>query len=96
MYITLRCRDCENTQCSICPKGNYIAENDMRGCTRQVSIEEAARYQHYLQEIAPFMYMATTKEYQNTQYKNIIDFLYYIYTRPIGQKLNKNGKVSQQ
>lgn len=96
MYITLRCKDCENTQCSICPKGNYIAENDMRGCTRQVSTEEAARYQHYLQEIAPFMYMATTKEYQNTQYKNIIDFLYYIYSQPIGQKLNKNGKISQQ
>lgn len=96
MYITLRCRDCENTQCNIYPKGVYVSETDLRGCTRKVSDDDAAKYHHYIHEVAPFMYMDTSKEYKNTQYKNIINFLLHIYSQPLGQKLNKNGKITQR
>lgn len=96
MYVTLRCKECENTNCPICPIGKYIDDNNLCGCTRLVSNDDAAQYYHLLKEVAPFMYMNTSKEYKNTQYKNIISFLEYLYTLPIGTKINKNGKANAQ
>lgn len=93
MYITLRCFDCENIECKICPCGKYISENSKQGCTRQLTDEEADKYYHLLEEVRPFIYKDTTKEYQNKTYKKIIDFLYDIYSKPLGQKIGKSGKA---
>lgn len=52
VVLTLRCRDCENDNCVYCPNGRYI--DGKEGCTRIVSEEDAARYEHYMKEIVPF------------------------------------------
>lgn len=92
--ITLRCIDCENVDCEICRNGSFLTLESKKGCTRKVNDLDYAKYIHYMEEVAPFMYINTSTEYQNRTYNEIIDFLEYIYSCPIGQKLNHNGKTS--
>lgn len=91
VFISLSCIDCENTHCD--KSRRYIPSDSLEGCTRKVTEDEAAKYYHLLEEVAPFMYINTTKEYQSRTYKEIIDYLEYIYSCPFGQKLNKYGKI---
>lgn len=90
-FISLRCIDCENTNCRISKR--YVPIDSLEGCTRKVSEDEAAKYYHLLEEVAPFLNIKTTKEQQSRIYKEIIDYLEYIYTKPFGQKLNKRGEI---
>lgn len=89
--IKLQCNQCENDSC--CYSKKYIAENSLEGCTRKVDEDMEIEYFHLINEVAPFMYMKTSKEYQNKTYKEIIDLLFKIYSMPIGVKLDKNGKA---
>lgn len=52
MFLTLKCKYCEQDQCIYCPIGKIVIKDE--GCTRQVSEEIAAQYQHYMQEVIPF------------------------------------------
>ena len=52
VFLTLRCRDCEQDQCVYQPNGTYIKNKE--GCTRKVSEETAARFKHYMEEVVPF------------------------------------------
>lgn len=92
MFITLHCKECENTSCDLCPQGKYLSDG-LYGCTRKVSDEEYSKYEHLMYEVAPFMYMKTSKEYKNEQYRNIIDFLNHVYSCPLGNKLSKSEKA---
>lgn len=92
-YITLNCADCENSDCDLANK--YIPDGSNEGCTRRVPEDIAALYYHYIEEVLPFMYIKTSKEYQNRMYKEIIDFFYRLYAAPIGRKLNRSGKATK-
>lgn len=91
--ITLKCCDCENYNCSICPLGTVIDEDNLRGCTRRVSEEDYAKYEHYIDEVSPFLYITDNKEASSRAYREIIDFLFYIYNKPLGTKIGKNGRA---
>jgi hypothetical protein len=92
-YITLRCRDCENESCLLCPQGAYISENNLMGCTRQVTEEEKIIYNHYTNEVIPFLHLSKNKKSEIELYKEIISFLLSLYSKPIGTKLGKRGKA---
>ena len=91
--LTLRCSECENCNCVFARK--LITEGSLEGCTRQVSSEVYDKYSYYFQEKWPLILSSNYKvDYVNEIYKEIIDFLYdEIYSAPIGQKLNKQGKI---
>lgn len=90
-YIKLRCIDCENTNCNI--SRFIIPEKSKEGCIRKVPEELYIKYFHYMNEVAPFMYKGTTKEYQTKIYIEIINLLLSIYEYPIVKKIGENGKV---
>lgn len=74
------------------PKGRYVFKKE--GCTRLVTEKVAAQYFHYTEEIIPFWKTYTLKQVKQS-YLEIINFLFnHVYNAPIGQKLDKNGKVS--
>ena len=89
--IKLKCSECENSTC--CYSNKYIPIDSLEGCTRKVIEDVEIEYYHLINEVAPFMYMNTTKEYQTKTYNQIINLLNNIYSMPIGQKLDKKGKV---
>lgn len=89
--VKLRCSECGNISC--CYANKYIPIDSLEGCTRKVTEEVEIEYYHLINEVAPFMYMNTTKEYQNKTYHEIDRLLNNIYSMPIGQKLDKKGKV---
>ena len=91
--LVLRCRDCEHVNCIYSHK--YIPENSLEGCTRIVTDDTCAKYEHYLLEKWPnALAMNYPKEHISQIYSEIINFLdSEIYVAPIGQKLNKHGKI---
>lgn len=91
-YLTLHCKHCENTDCPVYPIGYYIRGDE--GCTRQVSFDDAEQYYHITQEELPFIKYAKTSENAKHRYKKVDDFLDYIYHKPFGQKLNRNGEIT--
>lgn len=91
--ITLRCKDCENTDCSLVPCGKWIAENSLEGCTRFVSELESVQFNHYINEVVPFLHLNKNKEASARTYNEIIDFLSSIYNKPVGNRLGKSGKI---
>ena len=92
VFISLQCRDCEQDQCVFCPNGTYLYNKE--GCTRKVTDEVAARFNHFNEEVLPFWKTYSPQQIKES-YCQHIDFLFNeIYSAPIGQKLDKNGKVS--
>lgn len=89
--IKLKCIDCENTECKI--SRLMIPEESKEGCIRKIPEELYIKYSHYMNEVAPFMYKDTTKEYQTKTYIEIIDLLFSIYEYPAIKKTGTNGKV---
>ena len=93
VIITLKCKHCENTDCDIWKDGVYIFGKE--GCTRVVSEEVAAHYQHYTQEIIPF-WKHYSWENVKESYTEILVFLEtQVYSAPLGHKLNRQGKAVQ-
>ena len=92
--IKLQCGTCENSTC--CYSKKYIPYDSLEGCTRKVDEDLEIEYYHMINEVAPFMYMKTTKEYQNKTYKEIIGLLDKVYSSPIGVKLDKHSKVKTE
>lgn len=93
VYITLKCRECENTTCKL--NKQWLHPDSQCGCTREVSEETSAQYQHLMYEVAPFMDIDTTQEYQKRTYNEIIDFLDYIYSCPLGQKIKDTKRLGK-
>lgn len=93
-YITFRCAECDNEDCDICPLGTYIS-SILRGCTRKVTEEEAARYHHYETEVLPFIHTYKNHQTAIETLKEINEYYYYLTHCPLGQKLDKRGKVIQ-
>ena len=91
-FITLRCNECENDNCTLCPCGIVVDEENLRGCTRKVSEDDFARYEHYINEVAPFLHLNTYKA-SSSLYKEIIDFLFYLYQQPLGQQIGRSGRI---
>ena len=91
VYVTLNCEDCDFTECGIKLRNTIIRGKE--GCTKKVSEETAAQFYHYTEEIIPFWKLQSEK-YVRESYQEIIDFLYdKIYSAPIGQRLDPDGKV---
>lgn len=96
MFITLHCNECENNDCTLYPLGKYLSADGKYGCTREVSEADYDKYEHLMYEVAPFMYIKTSQEQRDEQYKDIINFLHHIYSCPLGNKLGKSGKALNQ
>lgn len=92
-YVTLRCGQCENPSCALCPLETYIPIESKRGCTRRMSEIDAAKYKHYIEEVLPFLHKAKNKEAMSRIYSEIVDFLFHVYSLPLGTKLDKYGKA---
>lgn len=92
-YITLRCVECGNTHCSICPCGTYVPEDSLRGCTRKVSELDAEKFYHYQQEVIPFIHMNKNQETSCRTHNEILNFFERIYSSPLGKRLGKSGKA---
>lgn len=82
MFLSLRCKDCENAECGLWRN----RETHKVGCTREVTEEQEARYYHYISEVVPFLRMMN-KDQEKKEYTEIISFLYEIYDCPLGRKL---------
>lgn len=82
MYLTLKCSECENTDCDIRPRGigRYT------GCTREVTEEQYIKYEHYMTEVLPFLKMYKSPQ-EKEKYAEIIKFLLKIYRQPLGRVL---------
>lgn len=80
MYLTLKCAECENTDCEFKPRGigRYC------GCTRQVTEEQYIKYEHYMTEVLPFFKMCKPAQ-EKQEYQDIIQFLQEIYRQPLGR-----------
>lgn len=92
-FVTLRCKDCENDECSLCLQGTWISEDSLQGCTRKVTEEEKVKFTHYQEEVVPFLHLNKNKNSERSIYKEVISFLQDIYSKPIGTKLSKRGKA---
>lgn len=92
-FITLRCKDCEADNCQLCPIGTWVSEDNKRGCTRKVTQEEKDKFNHYKEEVLPFLHLYKNKETEKKTYIKIIDFLNKIYNKPLGNKIGKSGKI---
>ena len=91
VFIKLNCHDCDKIDCGIAKK--LVPFESKEGCTRKVSEEVAAQFQHYMEEIIPF-WPEYDQQYVQQSYQEIINFLEKeIYSAPIGQRLDPEGKV---
>ncbi len=93
MIITLRCRECENMNCVLCPLGSWINDSSLKGCTRVISEDDYIHYEHMSNEVMPFLKMNNNQEYKKEAYKEYISLLQKIYTCPIGANISNNGKL---
>lgn len=91
-FVRLKCIECDNDECKICPLGSYISSDSEQGCTRKVSEEDYAKYQHYMLEVLPTMRLLPLDAGKRV-YKEIIDFLFHIYSCPLGAKIGKSGRA---
>ncbi len=92
MFLTLNCKDCEQNECVFSPTSRWIKGKE--GCTREVPEEIAMQFEHYMKEVIPF-WKTYNSNYVRQSYIEIMNFLFNkIYSAPIGQKLNAEGKVS--
>ena len=91
--LVLRCKDCENMNCVY--SHEYIPEGSLEGCTRILTDDAYAKYEHLLLEKWPnAISMEYPRETISQIYKEIVTFLDdETYAAPIGQKLDKRGKV---
>lgn len=90
MHLKLLCKDCENIGCNL---NNYPSENGREGCIREVTDEEYDRYYYYITEALPFLYVHTSKEYQNRIYNDFLNLCDEIYQRPFIRKPNRQYHV---
>ena len=86
LYLTLRCVDCDYIECPMAHR--YVSSQSKEGCIKEVSEEENSRFYHYVYEVIPFW-----KTSNLNNYKEVIDFLYQIYSKPTTQRLDPEGKV---
>lgn len=91
MYITLRCGKCDNAECNLARY--FIPEDSQEGCTREVNDEQAENFEHYVQEVLPFVTMYKNHQAAIEKLTEIYSFLESIYTCPIGKLLDSKGKV---
>lgn len=89
MYISLKCRDCDNTDCDIARQ--YIPDDSQEGCTRRVDDLTSNMYHHLVDEVLPF---AALRNYPMRELNEGQELLYKIYSCPIGRKLDVRGKAS--
>ena len=89
--IKLKCSECENINCNIARL--MVPKESKEGCIKKIPENLYIKYIHYINEVAPFMYKNTTREYQTKIYIEIIDLLFSIYEYPSVKKIGENGKV---
>lgn len=53
-YISLYCYTCPKYDCAFCCIGSYVPEDSLRGCVRQITEDDFAKYHHLTDEELPF------------------------------------------
>lgn len=89
MFLSLTCYDCDNAECELCPLGSCIDSESLEGCTRQVTEEFCARYQHEKNEVMPFALASN-----NADFATIDNIQQLLYSKRIGTMLDANGKAT--
>lgn len=91
MFITLKCRECDNSDCPIARR--YIPEGSAEGCTKDVAEEDAEKFYYYTEEILPFVRQYENIDTAQARLDEIYIFLNHLYSLPTGNKLDAKGKV---
>ena len=73
-------------ECEICPLGSYLPEGSLKGCTRKVTEEGAARLMHLREEVIPFG--ATEDEFKEAELEEQKTF-----ESELGQRIGHSGKI---
>lgn len=92
MFVTLKCYICGNMDCSYARE--YIPEDSLEGCTRQVSEELAEKFIHDTQEVLPFLRMRRRTESTDRSFAAIEKNFESIYSSPLGRLIDSKGKVN--
>ena len=91
MFVRLKCSKCDNADC---PYARFIVDADSEeGCTREVSEEVSEEFQHYMNEVLPFVRTMKTYAAKANKLDEIYGFLNKIYAAPVGRLLNAQGKA---
>lgn len=91
MFITLKCRECDNIDCPIARE--YIPDDSIEGCTKDVTEEDAEKFYYYTEEILPFVRQYENFDVAQKRLDEIYIFLNHLYGLPTGNKLDSKGKV---
>ncbi len=91
MFLKLRCYDCDNTDCALCPLHSWIDEESLEGCTREVSENFYAKYEHEIAEVLPFQSLGQKVDYSTIDYIQA-----QLYSKRIGTMLDANGKTTDR
>jgi len=92
MFVSLYCRDCDNTDCILRPLGSPSSKDWDFGCTRYLSEDEYAEYEHIYKEMLPFIGMGQYC-YDISQIERFNDKLFH---SRIGALLDIDGKVDNR
>lgn len=93
MIITLKCNECENFNCEICPIGSWIDPDSLKGCTRNVEEDICIQFFHLQQEISPFLKINPTPQKSEAYYREAARLQNKIYSTEVLQKIGKSGKI---
>lgn len=92
--VRLYCYKCDNIDCQFSKKLGYIYNMSKQGCSRELSLDDFSKYEHYMNEIIPFWKIINNQDLINEQYKDIITFLENkVYSQNIKTFYNINGKA---
>lgn len=92
MFVSLHCRNCDNIDCSLRPLGSPSSEDWDFGCTRYLSEDDYAEYEHIYKEVLPFI---GTGQYCR-DIPQIEQFNNKLFHSHIGTLLDINGKVDNR
>lgn len=91
MFVTLRCAECDNTECSAARA--YVPQDSLEGCTRKLSDQESEEFYHLTEEVRPFLHLRPVSDATRQQFTAIDRLLDRVYLAPIGRKLGTDGRV---
>lgn len=93
MFVTLRCRKCDNAECGIARL--FIPEGSLEGCTREIDDMDSDKMYNYIEEILPFISRYESPQTAQEKLNEISSFMEGIYAAPLGRKLDQKGKATQ-
>lgn len=92
MFITLLCSKCGKIDCEYARE--YVPEDSLEGCTRDVSEEQMGKFIHDTQELLPFLRQRPRSESTDKTFESIEKNFESIYASPLGRLIDSKGKIN--